>query len=51
MLEVNIIEPVRPYCSSSIVLLKKKDGTTIFCVDFRLVNLVTKFDTKHIENP
>ena len=39
-----IKESVSPW-SSSVVLVKKKDGSYRFCVDFRKVNKVTKVDS------
>ena len=42
MLEKNAIEHSDSPWSSPIVLVKKKDGTTRFCVDYRKVNEVTR---------
>ena len=51
MLEADVIEPAMSDHNSSIVLVKKKDGTNRFCVDFRRINLVRKFDTEPMGNP
>ena len=51
MLEADVIEPAMSDYNSPIALVKKKDGTNRFCVDFRLINLVTKFDTEPVGNP
>ena len=45
MTENEIIQPSKSPWSSPIVLVKKKDGTTRFCVDYRKLNQVTKKDT------
>ncbi len=39
-----VIEPAEGPWASPIVLVRKKDGTTRFCIDFRRVNGLTKKD-------
>jgi hypothetical protein len=51
MLKMGVIEPSCSPYNSPVVLVQKKDGSTRFCIDFRKVNTVTKFDTHPMGNP
>ena len=45
MLKADIIEPTTSAYNASVLLVRKKDQTNRFCVDFRRLNCVTIFDT------
>ena len=50
MLDLEIIEPSKSPYSSSVVLVRKKDGSCTFCIDFRGLNKITVFDVEPIPN-
>ena len=51
ILEMQVIEPSESLYASPIVLVKKKDGTNRFCIDFRKLNRITIFDAEPMPNP
>ncbi len=51
MLELDVIEPSESAYVSPIVLVRKKDNTHRFCVDYRVINKVTVFDPEPMPKP
>ena len=45
MLEAGVIQLSQSPCCNTVVLVRKKDGTLHFCVDFRCLNVHTKKDS------
>ena len=50
MLKAGIIEKTKSEYNAPIVIVKKKSGDNRFCLDFRKLNAVTKFDTEPMGN-
>ena len=51
MLTLGVIERCESPYAHPIVMVKKKDGTNRFCIDFRKLNKVTIFDPEPMPNP
>ena len=51
MLEADIIEPPKSAYCSQVTIVKKKLGSNRFCIDFRKLNLMTKFNAEPMEIP
>ncbi|XP_069138852.1 uncharacterized protein [Argopecten irradians] len=50
MLKMGVIEPSDSPFASPVVIVRKKDGTNRFCIDFRQLNRVTVFDAEPMPN-
>ena len=50
MLRMNIIEPSTANYTSGVVLVKKPDGSTRVCIDYRKLNTITMFDLEPMPN-
>ena len=48
MLNSGLIQPSRSPFSSTVLLVKKKDGSFQFCVDFRQLNAITAKCKYHV---
>ena len=46
MMDLGVIQPATSPYNAPVVLVRKKDGSTCFCVDFRQLNNVTGFDAE-----
>ena len=50
VINLDIVEPSEsPYCSP-VLIVKKKDKTNRFCIDFRTLNKITVFDAEPMPN-
>ena len=45
MYQRDIVEPLSSPCASPVILVRKKDRSTRFCMDYRKLNQVTRKDS------
>jgi hypothetical protein len=50
MMDAGVIEPSSSPYITPVVMVKKKDDTKWFYIDFRLLNMVTRFDMEPMDN-
>ncbi|XP_069108215.1 uncharacterized protein, partial [Argopecten irradians] len=50
MLRMGVIEPSESPYAAPVVIVREKDGTNRFCIDFRQLNRVTIFDAEPMPN-
>ena len=50
MLKMGVNEPSNSPYNSLIVIVKKKDNTNRFCINFRRINAATKIDSETMAN-
>ena len=48
MLAQDVNQPTNSPWASPVALVRKKDGSTRFCVDYRKVNSITRKDAYHL---
>ena len=50
MINLDIVEPSESLYCSPVLIVKKKDNTNRFCIDFRTLNKITVFDAEPMPN-
>ena len=51
MVALGVIEPAQSPYSSPVVLVRKKDQSHRFCIDFRKLNRITEFEVETLPDP